>query len=46
MSTENTPTHAASQRAIRQRLLAAALALVAGTAAVLIAVLYLNGVLG
>ena len=46
MTTENTPTHAASQRAIRLRLLASALALVAGTAAVLIAVLYLNGVLG
>jgi hypothetical protein len=46
MSTENTPTHAASQRAIRLRLLAAVLALVAGTAAVLISLLYLKGVLG
>jgi hypothetical protein len=46
MSTENTPTHAASQRAIRLRLLASVLALAAGTAAVLIAVLYLKDVLG
>jgi hypothetical protein len=46
MTTEDPPTHAASQRTIRLRLLVSVLALVAGTVAVLIAVLYLNGVLG
>ena len=45
MSTENTSTQAASQRTIRLRLLASALALLAGTAAVLIAILYVKGVL-
>ena len=46
MTTENTPAHAASRSAIRLRLLASVLALGAGAAAVLIAVLYLKGVLG
>jgi hypothetical protein len=46
MTPDNGPTPAASQRAIRLRLLAAVLALAAGTAAILIAVLYLKGVLG
>ncbi len=45
MTTDNTRKQAATQRMIRLRLLAAALALVAGTAAVLIAILYLKGVL-
>ena len=44
MTTERPPTHATS-RTIRLRLLASVLALVAGTAAVLIAVLYLKGVI-
>ena len=46
MTTENTRTNSTPQRAIRLRSLASMLALVAGTAAVVIAVLYLNGVLG
>ena len=40
------PNHTPSQHVIRLRLLASVLALAAGTAAVLIAVLYLKGVLG
>ncbi|MGB0091659.1 MAG: hypothetical protein WBP81_03890 [Solirubrobacteraceae bacterium] len=46
MTTDNTPNHAATQGTIRLRLLAAAVALVAGSAAILIAVLYFKGVLG
>ena len=46
MTTEPNTSQPATPGAIRLRLLAAALALVAGTTAVLIAVLYLKGVLG
>jgi hypothetical protein len=46
MSTEHRPTQPASERMIRLRLLGSVLALAAGTAAVVIAVLYLRGVLG
>jgi hypothetical protein len=46
MNTEPPSSQASSERTIRLRLAASVLALVAGTAAVLIAVLYLKGVLG
>jgi hypothetical protein len=46
MTTEHPSTGTTTQRAIRLRLLAAAVALAAGTVAVLIAALYLKGVLG
>jgi hypothetical protein len=46
MTTEPHTSQPAKPGAIRLRLLAAVLALVAGTAAVLVAVLYLKGVIG
>jgi len=46
MTSNDRPTPTTTQRTIRLRLLASMLALAAGSAAVLIAILYLKGVLG